>query len=131
MLLKNPVVTLVAVVTLAWELDATLRSSVSSMVFCFDHSTTEILNDLCRSGRRCRLGKITCSSRELLRLEKQNTVFEDVVTYGASSMTLTGDGEPSSCREAWSAPDTLPCVGVDPVRGRAFVNEEYEQVKET
>jgi putative ABC transport system permease protein len=58
--------------------------------------------------------------------KKQNTVFEDVVSFGASTVTLTGNGEPEQLVGGRVSSGYFAVVGVDPILGRAFVPEEYE-----
>ena len=61
--------------------------------------------------------------------KKQNTVFEDVVAYGSSTVTLTGNGEPEQLIGGRVSSGYFGVVGVDPILGRAFLPEEYEQGK--
>ena len=130
MLLKNPVVTLVAVVTLALGIGAnTAIFSVVNGVLLrpLHYRDPERLVSLWEKVPV--LGKSRVAPANFFDWKKQNTVFEDVVTYGASSMTLTGDGEPEQLQGSMVSAGYFAVVGVDPVRGRAFVNEEYEPGK--
>src|SRR5205085_2602507 len=52
--------------------------------------------------------------------KKQNTVFEDMATFGANTLTLTGDGEPEQLTGAKVSSGYFAVVGVDPIRGRAI-----------
>ena len=61
--------------------------------------------------------------------KKQNTVFEDVVAFGGSTMTLTGIGEPEQLVGGRVSSGYFGVVGVEPMLGRAFLPEEYETGK--
>src|SRR6185437_8355511 len=62
--------------------------------------------------------------------KKQNTVFEDVVAFGASTMTLTGVGDPEQLVGGRVSSGYFAVVGVEPILGRAFLPEEYETGKD-
>jgi putative ABC transport system permease protein len=62
--------------------------------------------------------------------KKQNTVFEDVVAFGAGTATLTGNGEPEQLVGGRVSSGYFAVVGVDPILGRAFSPEEYERGKD-
>src|SRR4030095_14145708 len=59
----------------------------------------------------------------------QNTVFESMAAFGASSLTLTGDGDPVQLQGARISSDYFSVLGVKPIIGRAFMPEEYETGK--
>ena len=61
--------------------------------------------------------------------KNQNTVFQDVVAFGANTLTLTGDGEPEQLVGARVSAGYFAVVGADPILGRAFLPEEYESGK--
>ena len=60
----------------------------------------------------------------------QNTVFEDMVAFGGTAMTLTGDGEPEQLHGARVSSGYFAVVGFDPVLGRSFALEEHEPAKD-
>jgi putative ABC transport system permease protein len=62
--------------------------------------------------------------------KKQNTVFDDVVAFGAGTATLTGNGEPEQLVGGRVSSGYFAVVGVDPILGRAFSPEEYERGKD-
>src|SRR4030095_7535851 len=62
--------------------------------------------------------------------KKQSTVFENVVAFGASTLTLTGVGEPEQLLGTRVSEGYFPVVGAEPIVGRAFLSEEYQPVKE-
>ncbi len=61
--------------------------------------------------------------------KNQNTVFEGVAAFGRTSLTLTGGGEPEQLVGARVSSGYFPVVGVEPMLGRSFADEEYEQGK--
>ncbi|HJP93208.1 MAG TPA: ABC transporter permease [Pyrinomonadaceae bacterium] len=130
MLLKHPGVTAVAVITLALGIGA--NTAIFSVV------NAVLLNPLPykQPDRLVSLwenvpthGRWRVSPANFFDWKKQNTVFEDVATFGAYSMTLTGDGEPEQLTGAIVSSGYFAVVGVDPILGRAFLPEEYETGK--
>ncbi len=61
--------------------------------------------------------------------KKQNTVFEGLAAFGASTLTLTGQGEPEQLQGTRASVGYFQVVGVEPVLGRPFLKEEYEPGK--
>src|SRR5215467_3578695 len=95
MLAKNPGVCAIAVLTLALGIGA--NTAIFSVV------SAVLLNPLPyeQPDRLVSLwadvpvhGQWRVSPANFLDWKKQNTVFTDVVAFGGSAMTLTGDGEP-------------------------------------
>jgi putative ABC transport system permease protein len=74
-------------------------------------------------------GRWRTSPANFFDWKKQNTVFEDVVAFGASTLTLTGDGEPEQLVGCRVSSGYFGVVGVDPILGRAFLPEEYDRGK--
>src|SRR5215211_7887732 len=127
MLLKHRSVTAIAVVTLALGIGA--NTAIFSVV------NAVLLNPLPykQPDRLVALwekvpshGRWRTSPANFFDWKKQNTVFEDVVAFGASTMTLTGDGEPEQLVGSRVSSGYFAVVGVDPILGRAFLPEEHE-----
>ena len=74
-------------------------------------------------------GRWRSAPANFLDWKKQNTVFEDVAAFGASSLTLTGDGEPEQLVGTRVSEGYFNVVGVTPILGRAFLAEEHEPGK--
>lgn len=74
-------------------------------------------------------GRWRASPANFFDWKKQNTVFEDVAAFGQGSMTFTGEGEPEQLVGTRVSAGYFPVVGVEPVVGRSFAAEEYEQGK--
>ncbi|HYK20520.1 MAG TPA: hypothetical protein VEV42_07285, partial [Pyrinomonadaceae bacterium] len=95
MLLKHPGVTAIAVLTLALGIGA------NTAIFSVVHAV--LLNPLPykEPDRLVSLwenvpnhGRWRVAPANFFDWKKQNTVFQDVVAFGANTLTLTGDGEP-------------------------------------
>jgi putative ABC transport system permease protein len=54
----------------------------------------------------------------------QEDVFEDVRAHSKRSVTLMGQGEPQSLMSALVEPGFLPMIGVAPIIGRGFLDED-------
>jgi len=130
MLLKNPVVTLVAVITLALGIGAnTAIFSVVNGVLLrpLPYKDADRLVALWENVPEH--GRWRAAPANFFDWKKQNTVFEDMSVYGASTMTLTGQGEPEQLQGARVGSGYFNVIGVAPIRGRAFLPEEYEPGK--
>jgi putative ABC transport system permease protein len=130
MLLKHPLVTAIAVLTLALGIGA--NTAIFSVV------NAVLLNPLPykQPDRLVALwenvpghGRWRTSPANFFDWKKQNTVFEDIVAFGASTLTLTGDGEPEQLVGCRVSSGYFAVVGVDPILGRAFLPEEHERGK--
>jgi putative ABC transport system permease protein len=130
MLLKHPGVTAIAVLTLALGIGA--NTAIFSVV------NAVLLNPLPykQPDRLVSLwenvpshGRWRVAPANFFDWKKQNTVFEDVSAFGASSLTLTGDGEPEQLIGTRVSSGYFAVVGVDPMIGRAFLPEEHERGK--
>jgi putative ABC transport system permease protein len=128
MLSKHPLVTVIAVLTLALGIGA--NTAIFSVV------NAVLLNPMPykQPDRLVALwenvpghGRWRTAPANFFDWKKQNTVFEDVVAFGASTMTLTGDGEPEQLVGGRVSSGYLAVVGVDPILGRAFLPEEHER----
>jgi len=131
MLLKHPLVTVIAVLTLALGIGA--NTAIFSVV------NAVLLNPLPykQPDRLVALwenvpghGRWRTAPANFFDWKKQNTVFEDVVAFGASTMTLTGTGEPEQLLGSRVSSGYFAVVGVDPILGRAFLPEEHERGKD-
>src|SRR5215212_9090837 len=129
-LFKNKPLTSIAVITLALGIGA--NTAIFSVV------NAVLLNPLPykQPDRLVALwenvpghGRWRTAPANFFNWKKQNTVFEDVVAFGASTMTLTGNGEPEQLVGSRVSSGYFAVVGVDPILGRAFVPEEYERGK--
>ncbi len=130
MLLKNPGVSAIAVVTLALGIGAnTAIFSVVNGVMLrpLPYKNPDRLVSLWENVPT--RGRWRAAPANFFDWKKQNTVFEDIAAYGASSFTLTGDSEPEQILGTKASSGYFAVVGVEPILGRAFLSEEYEPGK--
>ena len=130
MLLKNPGVTAVAVLTLALGIGANtaIFSVVNSVMlrplpYKNPDRVVAVWENVPEHGR----WRVTPAN--FLDWKKQSTVFEDMAAYGGSTLTLTGAGEPEQMLGTRAGAGYFAVVGVEPMLGRSFVEEEYEPGK--
>src|SRR5262245_61838054 len=129
-LLKNPVVTLVAIVTLALGIGANtaIFSVVNGVLFQpLNYQEPDRLVELWENVPDH--GRWRVSPANFFDWKKENSVFQDMCAFGGSMMTLTGDGEPEQLQGTRVSDGYFGVVGVAPIHGRAFLPEEYEPGK--
>jgi putative ABC transport system permease protein len=130
MLLKNPGVTTVAVITLALGIGAnTAIFSVVSAVMLrpLPYKDPDRLVSLW--AKVPDHGQWRATPANFLDWKKQNTSFAELAAFGASTMTLTGAGEPEQLHGTRAGAGYFSAVGVEPILGRSFLAEEYEPGK--
>jgi len=130
-LAKNPSVSAIAVLTLALGIGAnTAIFSVVSAVLLnpLPYQQPDRLVSLWENVPEH--GQWRVAPANFLDWKKQNTVFEDVVAFGSSTMTLTRDGEPEQVNGTAVTPGYFNVVGVHPVLGREFAADEYQLGKD-
>lgn len=127
MLLKNPGVSAVAILTLALGIGA--NAAIFSVV------NTVLLRPLPyrEPDRLVALwenvpthGRWRVAPANFFDWKKQSTSFEAMAAYGGSAMTLTGVGEPEQLQGTRVSSGYFEVVGIAPSLGRAFVADEYE-----
>jgi len=126
MLLRNPAVSAVAVVTLALGIGAnTATFSIVNAVMLrpLPYQNPDRLLSLWTNvpehGRR------PITPGNFVDWKNQNTVFENMAAFSSSTVTLTGDGEPVQMMGANTSAGYFAVVGVEPMIGRLFHPEEY------
>ena len=131
MLAKNPGVSLITLITLALGIGAnTAIFSVVSAVLLnpLPYNAPDRVVSLWENVPEH--GQWRVAPANFLDWKKQNTVFEDVVAFGSSTMTLTGDGDPEQVNGTAITPGYFEVVGVQPILGREFAAEEYQLGKD-
>jgi putative ABC transport system permease protein len=126
MLLKNPGVSAIAIVTLALAIGAnTAIFSVVNAVLLrpLPYRNPDRLVSLW--AKVPEHGRWRTTPANFFDWKKQNTVFEDIAAFGSWTMTLTGDGEPEQLLGTHVSSGYFSVVGVEPMLGRSFANEEY------
>ena len=130
MLLKHPGVTAIAVITLALGIGAnTAIFSVVNAVMLrpLPYKNPDRLVSVWENVPL--YGRWRVTPANFFDWKKQNTIFEDMAAYGASTMTLTGDGEPEQLLGTRASARYFSVLGVEPMLGRLFLAEEYEPGK--
>jgi putative ABC transport system permease protein len=125
MLRKSPVFTLVALVTLALGIGANtaIFSVVDGIVLQpLDYANPERIVRLQTSWASEPDADI--SPAEYFDYRDQLDVFAAIGVYAFSSPSITGDGEPERLRAAFVSSGMLPALGVQPLFGRTFTDEE-------
>src|SRR5689334_15933062 len=130
MLLKHRGVTTIAVLTLALGIGA--NTAIFSVV-------NAVLLDPLPYKQPDRLvslwenvpghGRWRVAPANFFDWKKQNTVFQDVASFGQNSLTLTGVGDPEQLIGTSVSAGYFAVVGVEPLVGRSFAAEEYEPGK--
>jgi putative ABC transport system permease protein len=130
MLMKNPGVSAVAILTLALGIgaNAAIFSVVNTVLLRpLPYNEPERLLALWENVPAH--GQWRASPANFLDWKNQNTTFAGMAAYGGSSMTLTGEGEPERLLGARVSSGYFEVLGVSPALGRAFLSEEYEPGK--
>ncbi|HEY5402229.1 MAG TPA: ABC transporter permease, partial [Pyrinomonadaceae bacterium] len=130
MLMKNPGVSLITVITLALGIGAnTAIFSVVNGVLLrpLPYKDPERLVALWENVPTH--GRWRASPANFFDWKKQSTSFEGMAAYGGSAATLTGQGDPEQLLGTAVSSGYFGVVGVEPKLGRSFVAEEHEPGK--
>ncbi len=130
MLLKNPGVSCVAIVTLALGIgvNTAIFSVVDTvMLRPLPYKNPDRLVSLWENVPK--RGRWRVTPANFLDWKQQSSSFEDVAAFGASTLTLTDRGEPEQILGTRVSKGFFDVVGVQPMLGRSFSAEEYEPGK--
>jgi len=131
-LLKQPAVTLVAVVTLALGIGANtaLFSLVNGILLRpLPFREPDRVVRLIQASPKLGLATWGVSQADFAAYREQNRSFESVALYNNSAINLTGDGEPERLPMTSVSADFFKVFGVSPLLGRTFVEGEDTQGK--
>ncbi len=127
LLVKNPGFTAVVIMTLA--LGIGINTAIFSVVNAVllkplgykepDRVVALWETRIDRGGDRSRV-----TPANYLDWQRQGTLFENIATFGASGMNLTGSGEPEMLLGARVSTNYFATLGLSPILGRAFSAEE-------
>jgi putative ABC transport system permease protein len=125
-LIRRPVLTLVAVITLALAIGA--NTAVFSVVYGvllrpLDYPESEQLIAL-RESNPFKQPDAQVAPANFLEWQRQNTVFAELAAYRTVSYNLTGDGEPERLLAGRVSADLFKMLGAQLVAGRAFLRED-------
>src|SRR5215813_11378303 len=126
-LLKQPAVTLVAVVTLALGIGANtaIFSLVNGILLRpLPFREPDRLVRLIQSSPRLGLATWGVSQAGFAAYREQNRSFESIALYNSSGINLTGVGEPERLPLTIVTADFFKVFGVSPQLGRTFVEGE-------
>jgi putative ABC transport system permease protein len=131
MLRNNPGFSAVVVLILAVGIGAntaifTMTCGVLLSPLPFDNAKRLVFvqNESKKSGNR-----FSCSGPEYLDWVEQNTVFEEISAFTGDRLSLTGAGDPLALSTLKVTPGFFRTLGVRPVLGRGFHEEEAETGK--
>jgi putative ABC transport system permease protein len=126
-LTKTPGFSVIAIATLALAIGAT--TAVMSLVNALLIRPLPYKNpsDLVLLWERFPtqgLERIPVSAPEYLDYEKQATSFEKIGAFNYAAYNLTTGDVPERIAGAVVSPSLFPLLGVDPIKGRTFINDE-------
>ena len=129
-LVKSPGFTVVAVLTLALAIGA--NTAVLSLVNALlirplPYKAPESLILLWERFPTQGLERIPVSAPEYLDYEKQATSFEKIGAFNYAAYNLTTDDVPERVSGAVVSPTLFPLLGVEPIKGRVFTQDEGAQ----
>ncbi|HKF55641.1 MAG TPA: ABC transporter permease [Blastocatellia bacterium] len=126
---KKPGFALVAVITLAFGIGAgTAIFTVVNAVLLRDlpYSKPDQLVLVWERFLTFGLDKIPASAAEYVDYRNENQVFEQIATYGTVDFNLTGPDQPERVSGAAVTASLFPLLGVEPIAGRTFADEENQ-----
>jgi putative ABC transport system permease protein len=125
-LARRPAFTFAAVLTLALGIGAT--TAIFSVVYSVLIKPLVYPNsdELVRIRHTYSSGDLAASSPLYLTYRNENRTFADIGVWREDSATLTDRGEPERVRALLVSHGTLQALGVQPLRGRWFTEEEHE-----
>jgi putative ABC transport system permease protein len=124
---RNPGFTLVAVLTLALGIGA--NTAIFSVVngillrplpYAEPDRLVRVFTAFLGSGVR----RYAVSQPEFMDYKGLTQVFENAAAFSGASLTLTGDGEPERLRGMATTRDFFPVLGITPLLGRNFEEQE-------
>ena len=126
-LLKNPGVSLIAIITLGLGIGANtaLFSVVNAVLISpLPFRQPDRLMALGQNSPKNRAGLSTTSHRNFVDWREQNKSFEEMAAYRGNSFTLTGQGEAVQLRGAVVTHDLFVLLDASPLIGRTFLPED-------
>ncbi|UCC30368.1 MAG: ABC transporter permease, partial [Phycisphaerales bacterium] len=125
--LRNPGFTAIVVATLALGIGAntTVFSFVYGMLLKpLGYPDEDRLVYVCSAKPAMGWQRSTVSIPDYVDWREQNASFVDMGVYGGSSRTITGVDRPQRLNVILASASLLPVLGIDPMLGRAFNQEE-------
>jgi putative ABC transport system permease protein len=127
-LLNTPGFSVVAIVTVALAIGA--NTAVFSLVNALlirplPYRAPQELVLLWQKFPNQGLEQIPVSAPEYLDYEKQTTSFERIAAFDYTNLNLTAGDMPERIQGAVVTPGLFPLLGIAPIEGRVFSNEEF------
>jgi putative ABC transport system permease protein len=132
-LLHSPGFTLVGIITIALAIGA--NTAVFSLVNALlirplPYKAPQELVLLWQKFLAQGLEQIPVSAPEYLDYEKQTTSFESIAGFDYVNLNLTAGDMPERIQGAVVTPSLFPLLGIEPIRGRVFTNDEFGEGKD-
>jgi predicted permease len=124
---KNPGFTTVAVLTLGLGIGAnTAMFSVAQAVLWrpLPYAHPDRLVEITETNPLKHWTHTVAAPANFADWQKMNSVFTGIAAYGPSEVFLTGEGEPQRLKGLAVTGDLFDVLGVAPLLGRSFTNEE-------
>lgn len=127
MLLKNPIVTFVAIIALTLGIGA--NSAIFSVVHAvllrsLPYSDAERLAIVWEKRQGGKTDQNVINLGNFFDWKDQNSVFADMAVFFDRTVNLTGDGEPEEVPGQIVTTNLFPLLGVTPIQGRTFAPDE-------
>jgi putative ABC transport system permease protein len=125
MLFKNPVVTLVAIVALTLGIGA--NTAIFSVVYAVMFGSLPYKNAdqiVVVWEKQPQNDQNTINIGNFADWKSQNTVFSDMAAFFDYRSQATGDGQPEEIPSQIATPNLFSLLGVNPILGRAFTDED-------
>ena len=127
LLFREPIFTLVALVTLALGVGA--NSAIFAVVNAvllrpLPYHDPDRLVLIEETIAKLAPNGITVPAPDVVDFQRQTQAFESVAGFASRSMDLTGDGQPQRIRVLRASAELLPLLGVAPAMGRTFTHDE-------
>jgi putative ABC transport system permease protein len=127
MLLKTPIVTLVAIIALTLGIGA--NSAIFSVVHAvllrsYPYVDAESLAMVWEKKQGGKTDQNVINLGNFFDWKEQNNVFTDMAVFFDLTRNLTGDGEPEEVPGQIVTTNFFPLLGVNPIQGRTFTPDD-------
>jgi putative ABC transport system permease protein len=130
MLWKNPVFTVIAVITLALGIGA--NSAIFSVINAvllrpLPFRDADRIAMLWTNDDKRAIHEGLTSYLTVTDWRNQSQLFSDMAIFTANPLTLTGQNQPERVKGAFASANLFPLLGVEPVLGQTFSADQEEQ----